>query len=238
MEDSKIIRISAFIFFIIVSFLHVVYTRYVDFGKESQDEKIIAAVAALMSIWWITEAIPLAATSLISLILFPAFGVLSGNDIVSSYINSTIFLFMGGFIIAIAMEKWNLHKRIALYLITIFGKSPSTIILGFMVASAFLSMWISNTVTAAMLVPIGMAILFKLEEEFGIKNTKKFSIALMLGIAYACSIGGVGTIIGTPPNLVFQRIFAISFPNIWRCVLEIPLVGFGLILSEYFFCNV
>lgn len=184
-----------------------------DFGFENSDAKIMAAIAAWVAIWWITEAIPLAATSLLPIVLFPLFGLLSGKDIAHAYINSTILLFMGGFIIAIAMEKWDLHKRIALFLITLFGRSSSTIILGFMVASAFLSMWISNTATAVMLLPIGMAMLSKIEEEFGAENTKKFSIALMLGIAYSCSVGGIGTIIGTPPNLVFHRIYAITFPD-------------------------
>ena len=186
---------------------------FVDFGEGKLITKYLAGVAGLMSVWWITEAVPLAATSLIPLILFPALGILSGKETASAYVNSTIFLFMGGFIIALAMEKWNLHKRIALYLIGKFGKSPAAIILGFMIASAFISMWILNTATAVMMLPIGMAILFKLEDEFGIENVSKFSVALMLGIAYACSIGGIGTLIGTPPNLVFQRIYSISFPD-------------------------
>jgi sodium-dependent dicarboxylate transporter 2/3/5 len=195
---------------IIVMFL---FLLFIDFGEGNNNTKIMAAIAVLMSIWWITEAVPLAATSLIPLILFPLFGIISGQDAAEAYINSTIFLFMGGFIIAIAMEQWNLHKRIALNLINIFGKNPSSIILGFMIASAFLSMWISNTATAVMILPIGLAILLKLESEYGVEKTRKFSIALMLGIAYACSIGGIGTLIGTPPNLVFQRIYAISFPD-------------------------
>jgi sodium-dependent dicarboxylate transporter 2/3/5 len=203
---------------------------FTDFAPDHPDAKIMAAVAVLMSIWWITEAVPLAATSLIPLILFPFLGVVSGKQIAGAYINSTIFLFMGGFIIALAMEKWNLHKRIALNLITIFGKSPSAIILGFMVASAFISMWISNTATAVMILPIGLAILYKLEDQFGPEKTKTFSIALMLGIAYACSVGGIGTIIGTPPNLVFQRVYAITFPGKPEIVFS-EWMGFGIPLS-------
>ncbi len=120
---------------------------------------------------------------------------------------------MGGFIIAIAMERWNLHKRIALNLIYLIGTSPSKIILGFMIATAFISMWISNTATALMILPIGLAILIKMEDQFGKENTKKFSAALMLAIAYSASIGGMGTLIGTPPNLVFARVYKISFPD-------------------------
>ncbi|MDH7603434.1 MAG: SLC13 family permease [Melioribacter sp.] len=186
---------------------------FLDFGEKYKDAQIVASIAVLMSILWITEAVPLAVTSLIPLILFPITGVISSKDISQSYINSTIFLFMGGFIIAIAMERWNLHKRIALNVIEITGKSPSKIILGFMASSALISMWISNTATAVMLLPIGLSIIYKLEEEFGNEKTSRFAIALMLGIAYSCSIGGIATPIGTPPNLVFQRIYKINFPN-------------------------
>ena len=185
---------------------------FVDLGPNTENQKTMAAIAVLMSVWWITEAIPLAATALLPLLLFPVFGLLSTDSIATSYFNSTIFLFLGGFIIALGMERWNLHKRIAIMLILIFGKNPSSVMLGFMVASAFLSMWISNTATAIMILPIGMAILLKLEEDIKAENIKEFSVALLLGIAYSCSIGGIATIIGTPPNLVFQRIYAISFP--------------------------
>ncbi len=179
-----------------------------------------AAIAALMAIWWITEAIPLAATSLLPFILFPLFGVLPGNEIASSYFNSVIFLFLGGFLLALAMEEWGLHRRIALKIISFFGGSPVSIIAGFMVATAFLSMWISNTATALMMLPIGIAIIYKLENEFGKETTKNFSIALMLSLAYACSLGGIATIIGTPPNLAFIKIYMIIFP-------EAPPISFG-----------
>lgn len=191
----------------------ILFTLIVDFGPEYRNAEKIAAVAILMSIWWITEAIPLSVTSIIPLILFPLSGALTAKTTSEAYVNSTIFLFMGGFIIAIAMEKWNLHKRIALNVIGFVGSKPSKIILGFMIAAAFISMWISNTATAVMLLPISLAIISKLENEIGKENTKRFSIALMLGIAYACSIGGIATLIGTPPNLVFQRIYKINFPE-------------------------
>jgi solute carrier family 13 (sodium-dependent dicarboxylate transporter), member 2/3/5 len=186
---------------------------FVNWGPEYYNAKLIAAVAALMSIWWITEAVPLAVTSLIPLVLFPLTGAVSGKTTSEAYMNSTIFLFMGGFIIAIAMEKWNLHKRVALTVINIFGKNPSQIVLGFMLATGFISMWISNTATALMIFPIGLAVLTKLENEFGKERTKKFGIALMLSIAYAASIGGMGTLVGTPPNLVFVRVYKIAFPD-------------------------
>ncbi|MBU1101490.1 MAG: SLC13 family permease [Bacteroidetes bacterium] len=191
--------------------LFLIIIIFFDFQPENPKVTVAAAVALLMSVLWISEAIPLAVTSLIPMVLFPFLGLLSGKETATAYVNSTIFLFMGGFIIAIAMEKWNLHKRIALNLISIFGVKPQRIILGFMIAAAFISMWISNTATAVMLLPIAMAILKKIEESGN--GDRKFAVALMLGIAYACSVGGIGTLIGTPPNLVFQRIYSITFPD-------------------------
>jgi sodium-dependent dicarboxylate transporter 2/3/5 len=180
----------------------------------------MAAIAALMAVWWITEAVPLAATSLIPLILFPLFGLLEADEIASSYINSIIFLFLGGFMIALSMERWGLHKRIALRIITLFGGSPVSIIIGFMIASALLSMWISNTATAIMMLPIALAIILKMENEFGKNKVCNFSVTLLLGIAYSCTLGGVSTVVGTPPNIVFIKMLNILFP-------DAPEIGFG-----------
>lgn len=193
---------------------------FADLDPQNVQITKMAAIASLMAIWWVTEAIPLAVTSLIPLILFPLTGLIKGEDIASTYINDVIFLFLGGFLLALAMEKWNLHKRIALRIILLFGGSPNSIILGFMVATAFISMWISNTATALMMLPIGLAIIYKLENELGKETTKNFSVALMLSIAYCASIGGIATPIGTPPNLAFMKIFSIAFP-------EAPPVSFG-----------
>ena len=208
MKSSSIKRIGLFIGLIAAVLVFI----FADLGPENYNARLTASIAALMSVWWIFEAIPLAATALIPLVLFPILGIVNAKQTSQAYMNSTIFLFMGGFIIAIAMEKWNLHKRIALNLISLFGSNPSRIIMGFMVASAFISMWISNTATAVMLLPIGLAILYKLEDQFGAERIRNFSISLLLGIAYACSIGGIATFIGTPPNLVFRKIYAITFP--------------------------
>jgi sodium-dependent dicarboxylate transporter 2/3/5 len=180
----------------------------------------LAAVAGLMATWWITEAIPLFATALLPVVLYPLLGIQSGKATAPVYFNSTIFLFLGGFIIALTMEKWKLHRRIALRIIRAIGGGPSRIVLGFMTAAVFLSMWISNTATAVMMVPIGLAIILQMEEKFGREATRNFSVALMLGIAYACSAGGIATLVGTPPNLSFARIFEIVFP-------EAPPIEFG-----------
>jgi len=173
----------------------------------------MAAVAALMATWWITEAIPISATALLPMVFFPLLGILKAKTTAPIYFNSTIFLFIGGFVIALTMEKWRLHRRIALWIIRLIGGGPSRIVLGFMVASAFLSMWISNTATAIMMLPIGLAIIYQMENEFDIEATHNFTLALLLGIAYACSVGGIATIVGTPPNLSFVRIFKITFPD-------------------------
>lgn len=211
MEEKK----KAFQFVSIVSgiLLALIVWFFFDFGEQYKTAQLTASIAVLMSVWWITEVVPLSVTSLIPLILFPLTGVVTAGDISGSYINSTIFLFIGGFIIAIAMEKWDLHKRIALNVIRLIGSSPAKIILGFMVATGFISMWISNTATCLMVLPIGLAIIYKIEAEFGAEKTVGFSKALMLGIAYSSSIGGIATYIGTPPNLIFQRVYAINFPD-------------------------
>ena len=172
----------------------------------------MASVAALMVVWWITEALPLAATALLPLVLFPLLGITSGKEVADVYMNSTIFLFIGGFVLALSMQRWDLHTRIALRVISWFHGSAMLMVLGFMITSAFLSMWISNTATATMLLPIGLAVYSRAAEQLNEGDRQKLLTAMMLGIAYSCSIGGTGTLIGTPPNLAMQRIFMITFP--------------------------
>ena len=159
------------------------------------------AVAVLMAIWWMTEAIPIPATAILPLGLFPLLGVLDAADASAPYANELIFLFMGGFLLAVTMEKWGLHKRIAIRILRFVGTSPNRLILGFMLATAFLSMWISNTATTAMMLPMVLAVaeMFRPQDQRG---PYQFGIALMLGVAYAASIGGMSTLIGTPPNAV------------------------------------
>lgn len=173
----------------------------------------MAAVALLMAIWWISDAIPLAATSLVPLGLFPLLGIMSGKEVAPVYVNYIIFLFIGGFLIALAMERWNLHRRIALRIVSIVGSEPSRLVLGFMIATAFLSMWISNTATAIMMLAIGLAVIKQTETTFGKDDTANLSVALLLGIAYGASIGGIATLVGTPPNLALVRLFELSFPG-------------------------
>lgn len=185
---------------------------FVDLEPGKPEITYTLAIAMLMAVWWITEIIPLAITALLPVVLFPLFGVMDGRDVSAAYFNHVIFLFIGGFIVALAMQKWDLHKRIALKILSFTGSSPAKILLGFMLASAILSMWISNTATAMMMVPILLSILVKLKEYLPPDQLKKYSIGLLLGVAYGSSIGGIATLVGTPPNLSFARIFQIMFP--------------------------
>ena len=163
--------------------------------------RITAATAVLMGAWWMTEAIPLAATALVPLVVFPVLQVVKFDDIATPYASPTIFLFMSGFILALTMQKWNLHRRLALLVVLAVGTKPKQLIGGFMLATGFLSMWVSNTATAVVMLPIGLSVLALTAGIVGGHDKQRnFATALMLAIAYAASIGSLGTIIGTPPN--------------------------------------
>jgi sodium-dependent dicarboxylate transporter 2/3/5 len=187
-------------FFLILFFFH-------PEGLSEQANAVLASTIWI-AIWWITEAIPIAVTALLPIILFPLSGGLDLSDTSGSFGHKYVFLYMGGFIIAIAIEKWNLHSRIALNIISFIGSDVRKIILGFMVATAFLSMWISNTATAVMMLPIGLAIIKQLQDNPDTieDENQTFGKALMLAIAYSASIGGLATLIGTPPNLVLAGV--------------------------------
>lgn len=163
----------------------------------------VAAVGVLMAVWWVTEAIPIPATALLPIILFPVLDISSVSEATTPFANPLIYLFMGGFIIALAMEKTNLHKRIALNIVMYVGTEPKSIVIGFMVSAAFLSMWVSNTATALMMLPIAMSIIELVEESEHMEEASlktNFAIVMLLGLAYSCNIGGIATLIGTPPN--------------------------------------
>ena len=186
---------------------------FVDLDPARPGVTMTAAVAVLMAVWWISEAIPLAVTSLLPVALFPLLGVMDGKEVSSQYFNWVIFLFLGGFLVAIAMERWDLHRRIALMILLRFGVRPHAILLGFMFATAFLSMWISNTATTMMMVPIALSITTQIEKQLSGEHVRKFTVAVLLGVAYAASIGGIATLVGTPPNASFARILGIVFEH-------------------------
>ncbi len=165
---------------------------------------LVAGIAALMAIWWVAEVVPIAVTALIPLIAFPLLSVRPLAEAAAPYAHPLVYLFLGGFLIAQAVRRWDLHRRLALVALGRFGTRPTTLIAGFMVISAGLSMWVSNTATAVMLLPIGLSVIGLLHDD-GIASLPpeedlNFAIALLLAIAYGASIGGLGTLIGTPPN--------------------------------------
>jgi len=180
------------------------------FSPEELSPSGVAVLAATfwVAVWWIFEVTDIAVTALLPIILFPLMGGLGLSETTASYGHKFIFLYMGGFFLAIAIEKWNLHKRIALNIISAIGASISRITLGFMLATSFMSMWISNTATSVMMLPIGLAIIKQLNDHPDTEENENelFGKMLMLGIAYSASIGGMATLFGTPPNLVFAGI--------------------------------
>ncbi len=210
----------------------------------SKEGNAILASTLWIAIWWVTEAIPIAATSLLPIILFPLSGGLDIKTTTAAFGNHTIFLYAGGFMVALGIQRWNLHKRIALLVITTIGTNTKTMILGCMIATAFLSMWISNTATSVMMLPIGIAIVNALTDHpKTIENENKtFGKALMLSIAYSASIGGIGTLIGTPTNLILATVikesynYEITFAD-W-IIIGLPISVCLLIICWYYLVEI
>lgn len=201
-QNSKLIPglLGPLLFLLIIKFCH-------PEGLSSEANEVLACTVWI-AIWWIFEVTDISVTALLPIILFPLSGALDIKTTTAAYGHKYIFLYMGGFILAIAIEKWNLHKRIALNIINMIGAGISRIILGFMLATAFMSMWISNTATSVMMLPIGLAIISQLKDDPATEEDENqmFGKALMLAIAYSASIGGVATLFGTPPNLVLAGV--------------------------------
>jgi sodium-dependent dicarboxylate transporter 2/3/5 len=195
----------------IAAFLVIFFFADLEPGKPEVTSTL--AVAVLMAIWWVSETIPLAVTALVPMVLFPVLGVLDGKAVSEVYMNHIIFVFVGGFMMALAMEKWNLHRRIALKLLLMIGVSPGRILVGFMAASAFLSMWISNTATTMMMIPILMSIVHSLEEHLSEKALTRYATGLFLAVAYSSSVGGMSTLVGSPTNLVCPKILTLLYPG-------------------------
>ena len=168
-----------------------------------QGDKVIA-VAVWMIVWWVTEAVSISVSALLPLILFPLLKVMDIGDVGANYGSPIVFLFFGGFVMALALEKVNLHRRIALNIIRLTGTTPNKVVLGFMIATAALSMWISNTATTVVMLPIAMSVIGLLinDADGFTKNDQNFALSVMLGIAFSANAGGIATVIGTPPNMV------------------------------------
>lgn len=199
--------------FIVTPIVILYLLLFVELDPSRPEITYTFCIALVMAVWWITEVVPLAITSLLPVALFPLFGIMDGKVVAATYFNDVIFLFMGGFFVALAMQRWNLHRRIALHILSLTGISPARILFGFMLSSSFLSMWISNTATAMMMLPIALSVIQQLEELVAEKGISRYGTGLLLGIAYSASIGGMATLVGTPPNLSFSRIFHIYFPS-------------------------
>jgi sodium-dependent dicarboxylate transporter 2/3/5 len=208
---------------------------------------LVAAIATLMAIWWATEAIPVAVTALIPLALFPLFDITGFKEAAIPYSNPNIFLFLGGFILALAIEATGLHKRMALTMILSVGRSASSLIAGFMLVAALISMFVMNTSTTLMLLPIGLAVCSVVSEtipNLSEDKRRNFDTALLLGIAYAATLGGMSTLVGTAPNIVFrgfmQETYGIEITMLDWMTMGVPLsvimlVGTWIILTKFIF---
>ncbi|UZD23486.1 SLC13 family permease [Algoriphagus halophytocola] len=206
--------------------------------------KAMLALAAWMAIWWISEAIPIAATAFLPLILMPTLQILPIGDVSANYMHPTVMLYMGGFLMATGIEKWNLHRRIALGIINLIGTDLRTIVLGFICATGLLSMWISNSATSLMMLPIGLAVVKQFQSQFGAENQalgEKLGKNIMLGIAYSASIGGLATLIGTPTNTILAAVvsdlydYQIGF-NEWM-IFGFPLSLVLIVICWYYLVN-
>ena len=207
------------------------------FAPEITKEAVaVLAILAWVATWWVTEAIPIPLTSLLPLVLFPLMGIMSTGAVSTSYGDPLIFLFAGSFMIALTMEKWNLHRRIALGIIAVIGTNPNTLILGFMTATGFLSMWISNTATTMMMVPMSLAVTKQVADSLKANGSTidtspgkfPFGTALMLGTAYAATLGGFGTLIGAPANTILaatvKKLYGVEISFAQWMLFGVPLV--------------
>ncbi len=226
----KIGLISGPLFFIILSNL--------NFFNFNNSAIIVFSLAVWMLIWWVTESISISVTALLPLVVFPIFDVMDMNSVGANYGSSIVFLFFGGFVLALGLEKVNLHKRIALYIISKVGGTPNRIIMGFMISTAFLSMWITNTASTVVMLPIAISVIKLLidKNEFN-KDDNNFALSVMLGIAFSANAGGIATIIGTPPNSVLIGLLENEF-NIKITFLKWMVIGLPftiLLLSIIYF---
>ncbi len=236
MKQEKKSKLLSWLSFLIGPVFFISVLLFKPFSLDTLSLKVLA-VAVLMISWWITEAIPMPAVAIIPLVLFPLMGISKIAETAAPYANEVIFLFMGGFIIGLAIEKWNLHKRIALSIVQFTGTGGNKIILGFIIATGFISMWLSNTATTMMMYPIAASVISVVGgKNITEKQSKNFALCIMLSIAYASNFGGIATIIGTPPNVAYASFmskkygFDVSFSS-W--IMVCAPISLLLLLSLY-----
>jgi len=215
-----------------------------SFGAIDQAMAAVCGIAVWMILWWVTELVPMGITAMIPIVAFPLLGISTSAATIANFANPTLYLFLGGFMLAIGMEKTGLHLRIALFILRLFGKNTQGLIFGFFLATYLLSMWVSNTATALMMLPMARSVIVLLQASFDTKalnkDGKHFALLLMLGIAYAANIGGVATLIGTPPNVVMKGYIEsilhtqLNFGS-WM-ILGVPL-SFGMLIFTFLFLS-
>jgi sodium-dependent dicarboxylate transporter 2/3/5 len=211
--------------------------QFISISDLSTEGKYVLGTASWMAIWWVLEVVDIAVTSLLPIVIFPLTGTLSISETTSQYGHNLVFLYLAGFIIAIAIERWGLHKRIALTIISFMGTKINFIILGFMISTAFLSMFISNTATTVMMLPIALAIITQLDNKSNESrnNNQNFSKSLLLSIAYSASIGGIATLFGTPPNMVLRGVVESNF-GYTITFMDWFIIGFPISITLLFLC--
>ncbi|MBL8891175.1 MAG: DASS family sodium-coupled anion symporter [Planctomycetaceae bacterium] len=223
-------------FFFAVLYWEPFHERFPEPGAAQLADKVLA-VGVWMLAWWIMEAVPLAVTALLPMLLFPLLSVMSSERTALHYGHPIVFLFFGGFVLALGLEHYRLHLRIALWILSRTGTSPNRLVLGFMLATGFLSMWISNTATTVMMLPMAMSVLNLLQGDADEKSQRNFAVAMLLGVAFAASVGGMATLIGTPPNMSFAGImkekldFTVSFGRWMLVAFPIALLLFFLVYA-------
>jgi solute carrier family 13 (sodium-dependent dicarboxylate transporter), member 2/3/5 len=201
-----------YFFQILGPLLAILIWLFVDLDPKNPQVSLMAGVAVWMSTWWFSEAVGLAVTALVPVLMFPVLGISDCKTVSQQYSDSIIFLFIGGFMLAFAIEKWNFHRRIAFKILCVVGTSPSTILLGVMLAAFIISNWISNTATTMMLFGAVFALIEETKNYIR-QHPQKFAAALLLGLAFAATIGGMATPVGTPPNMYFFKAFKSAFPQ-------------------------
>ena len=211
--------------------------QFISINDLSTEGKYVLGTASWMAIWWVLEVVDIAVTSLLPIAIFPLTGTLSISETTSQYGHNLVFLYLAGFIIAIAIERWGLHKRIALNIISFMGTKINFIILGFMISTSFLSMFISNTATTVMMLPIALAIITQLDNKSNKSrnNNQNFSKSLLLSIAYSASIGGIATLFGTPPNMVLRGVVESNF-GYTITFMDWFIIGFPISITLLFLC--